>query len=305
MSSCRFLTLRLVLSLYRKGIHHQQTRSIRTFISLKYDALRLHVARVGSKRVTLSCVFSSFFGGSILSFNNAKLLHCVSTESCAPEGPTGITTNGGFSRVFVTFRLIYLTLLFIPVLFCHIIEFLIPLKVISSLKWRLLLYSIQRAGPAFIKLGQWASTRPDIFSETTCVALSELQRDCTPHSWESTRQTLEESFGSDWEDMFTQHDHTPIGSGCIAQVYKWSLRKQCLNDNNRVMNTDSELLPVAVKVLHPGVADSVLRDVHIMETVAYVIDKLCPSVYWISLRECVDEFGIVMKKQVCALILIF
>ena len=42
-----------------------------------------------------------------------------------------------------------------------------------------------------------------------------------------------------------------------------------------------------------------------METVAYVIDKLCPSVYWISLRECVDEFGIVMKKQVCALMLIF
>ncbi len=32
-----------------------------------------------------------------------------------------------------------------------------------------------RAGATFIKLGQWASTRPDIFAPELCAVLSELQ----------------------------------------------------------------------------------------------------------------------------------
>ena len=226
-------------------------------------------------------------------------MHCIESKSGSIEKPV-IMPDESFNRLYVVVRLFYLAILFSPVLLCHVIEILLPLRFISSLKWSLLLFSIERAGPAFIKLGQWASTRPDIFSESTCMFLSQLQRDCTPHSWEATKQTLEDSFGSQWENMFSSYDDTPIGSGCIAQVYKWDLRTDSMQCNDATVNATKGPIPVAVKVVHPGVVGSVLRDVYLMETVAWFVDRVYPSVYWISLRECVDEFGIVMKKQVRA-----
>lgn len=207
---------------------------------------------------------------------------------------TSETDHNSLTQIMISIvRFIYLMILFTPALILHVTEFLFPFKVIRSLKWYILLFSIQQAGPAFIKLAQWASTRPDILSDTSCDYLSKLQRHCSVHSWQATCQSLEANFGPDWEDKFVQLDRTPIGSGCVAQVYKWDLKKEY--DATIVTNTTS---PVAVKVLHPGIVQSVLRDIRLMAFLAQFIDTVYPLVYWVSLRECVGEFGIVMMKQV-------
>ncbi|XP_011406621.2 PREDICTED: uncharacterized aarF domain-containing protein kinase 2-like [Amphimedon queenslandica] len=300
MSTYRFFHLRLVQVLLQcpAGISPSM-RCLRTLKSYHITALKLQgtLRRYCRPRVLMVGTSCSAVIGSMLILNNNRSVHCIESKSGFIDKPI-VIPDGSFNRLIVVFRLFYLGLLFSPVLLCHVIEILLPLRFILSLKWSLLLFSIERAGPAFIKLGQWASTRPDIFSESTCAFLSQLQRDCTPHSWDATKQTLEDSFGPQWEDMFTRYDHTPIGSGCIAQVYKWDLSTdsmQCSADAAVKANGGS--LPVAVKVVHPGVVGSVLRDVYLMETVAWFVDRVFPSVYWISLRECVDEFGIVMKKQ--------
>ena len=49
-------------------------------------------------------------------------------------------------------------------------------------------WSLETAGPAYIKLSQWASTRLDIFPPSLCQALARLQRGSAPHSWHHTRQ---------------------------------------------------------------------------------------------------------------------
>jgi aarF domain-containing kinase len=89
----------------------------------------------------------------------------------------------------------------------------------------------------------------------------------------------------------------PIGSGCIGQVYKWVLKNDAVNDKSLLSDGESDHLTVAVKVLHPNVTELVLRDVLLMSWIASWIDYMCPDVYWVSLRECVHEFGEVMKKQ--------
>lgn len=45
-----------------------------------------------------------------------------------------------------------------------------------------------RSGPAFIKWGQWASTREDIFPPAFCAVLSELHDRAPTHPAEQVRQ---------------------------------------------------------------------------------------------------------------------
>ena len=60
--------------------------------------------------------------------------------------------------------------------------------------WHCLLrWSLETAGPAFTKLGQWASTRPDIFPPMLCGCLSRLHSDVPAESFHRTLLTLRES----------------------------------------------------------------------------------------------------------------
>merc|ERR1719309_335917 len=55
---------------------------------------------------------------------------------------------------------------------------------------RYLLWTLEALGPFYMKLGQWASTKRDMFSPELCSTLSSLQRSTTPHCWSHTFHTL-------------------------------------------------------------------------------------------------------------------
>mmetsp|Transcript_79395 Transcript_79395/g.149870 ORF Transcript_79395/g.149870 Transcript_79395/m.149870 type:complete len:503 (-) Transcript_79395:167-1675(-) len=131
-------------------------------------------------------------------------------------------------------RLIELAWLYLPLLP------LLPLALLADLilqfarpgnKWyeawfELFLRNVQHSGPVFVKLGQWAATRPDFVPETWCIALKQLQDRTQPHSLAHTHRILDSSFGrAEWSShLLIEPD--PIGSGCIAQVYKGLLQTQ-------------------------------------------------------------------------------
>lgn len=58
------------------------------------------------------------------------------------------------------------------------------------------------------------------------------------------------------------------------------------------------IIPVAIKVLHPGIFSSVQRDLKIISYFAKFFRKLLPSLEWIAIEECVDEFTKMMTKQI-------
>lgn len=76
--------------------------------------------------------------------------------------------------------------------------------------------SLEQGGSLFIKLGQWASTRRDLFSDETCDILSILQSKVTPHSYKKSRETIENEIGG--MESFKWFDEIPIGVGAVAQV---------------------------------------------------------------------------------------
>eukprot|EP01052_Picozoa_sp_SAG31_P044086 SAG31_NODE_7563_length_1653_cov_1.278636_2_plen_168_part_00 len=133
------------------------------------------------------------------------------------------------------------------------------LAALSAAGRRLGVATLQAAGPTFIKLGQWASTRPDLFEPELCQArcqhrqigtalliairrqrqrftvtvrgqaLGILHASCSAHSLAATLATVQgaliEAAGGNRAaalsvaDVFAAIEAAPIGSGCVGQVY--------------------------------------------------------------------------------------
>lgn len=89
----------------------------------------------------------------------------------------------------------------------------------------ILLWCLERSGPTFIKLGQWASTRPDIFPKDMTDTLTKLHNSVHQHSMDQTWKILEDGFSAHPSRVLLSLDPEPVGSGCIAQV---SLTSLCL-----------------------------------------------------------------------------
>jgi ubiquinone biosynthesis protein len=79
-------------------------------------------------------------------------------------------------------------------------------------------------GPAYVKLGQVLSTRPDLLPESYIDELEKLQDDVGPISIEDVRNTIEEELGARLSKLFAQFDEEPIGTASLGQVHAAQLR---------------------------------------------------------------------------------
>ncbi|KAL2832386.1 hypothetical protein BDW59DRAFT_169304 [Aspergillus cavernicola] len=190
----------------------------------------------------------------------------------------------------------------------------------GTLWWyRFLVRSMERAGPAFIKLGQWAASRTDIFPPEMCNIMSSLHSHAPAHSLHETKRTIRKAFnGLPFEEIFEEFNEKPLGVGAIAQVYKAKLKPNLANlaDNERtsgpeglrnkfrknvdvLVKSTPQRVPssyVAVKVLHPRVERLIRRDLRIMHFFASLINAI-PTMHWLSFPDEVSQFGEMMKLQ--------
>ncbi|TYJ13054.1 hypothetical protein E1A91_A10G025000v1 [Gossypium mustelinum] len=150
--------------------------------------------------------------------------------------------------------------------------------------------SLEKAGPAFIKWGQWAATRPDLFPRDLCIKLSELHSKAPEHSFAYTKKTIEKAFGRKLSEIFEAFEEEPVASGSIAQVHRASLRFRYPGQRVKPM-------VVAVKVRHPGVGESIRRDFVIINSVAK-LSTFIPTLKWLRLDESVQQFAVFMMSQV-------
>lgn len=114
-------------------------------------------------------------------------------------------------------------------------------------------------GPAYIKLGQALSIRPDILSPA---AMTELQKLCdkVPSFPDDVAMALiEEELGTPWKNIYSELSSSPIAAASLGQVYKGSLKE----------NGDL----VAVKVQRPFVLETVTIDLYIIRNLGLVLRK--------------------------------
>ncbi|XP_077229629.1 protein kinase superfamily protein [Tasmannia lanceolata] len=114
-------------------------------------------------------------------------------------------------------------------------------------------------GPAYIKLGQALSIRPDILSPA---AMTELQKLCdkVPSFPDDVAMSLiEEELGQPWQNIYSELTSSPIAAASLGQVYKGRLKE----------NGDL----VAVKVQRPFVLETVTVDLFIIRNLGLVLRR--------------------------------
>lgn len=80
---------------------------------------------------------------------------------------------------------------------------------------------LERAGPAFIKWGQWAATRLDLFPPDLCSSLERLHAAAPAHPRRHTVAAVQSAFGVEsLDELFEGFPDQPLASGSIGQVYR-------------------------------------------------------------------------------------
>eukprot|EP00667_Euglena_gracilis_P007856 EG_transcript_7940 len=141
--------------------------------------------------------------------------------------------------------------------------------------------TLEITGPAFVKFGQWAAVRSDIFPKAFCEVLCDLHANVTPHSLRQTRRIIKRSLGAEVEEIFEEFDPKPVGSGSIAQVYFAKLKE-----------TGEE---VAVKVCHPKVQQRIAVDFYCIQVLAKLADRWAP---WMDYPGIAQQFARNLSLQV-------
>ena len=129
-------------------------------------------------------------------------------------------------------------------------------NLISGITPKKLCDTIEKLGPTYIKIGQIMSTRVDILPVNYCNELSKLRSNVTPFPYEKIENILRDNY-SNFDDLFSYVEHTPLGSASIAQVHRATLKsgddvvikikRPGIDD---VVKTDLKLLKKAINILH-------------------------------------------------------
>ncbi len=110
---------------------------------------------------------------------------------------------------------------------------------------------LTKLGPAYIKIGQALSTRPDLVPPEFLEELAQLQDNIPAFSNQIAYQFIEEELGDRPEVIYAEISDFPIAAASLGQVYKGKL-------------WSGEI--VAIKVQRPGLANSIALDLHIMRS---------------------------------------
>ena len=77
-------------------------------------------------------------------------------------------------------------------------------------------FAISISGAAFIKWGQWSSTRSDMFPEEFCNLLGELQSNAPRHSYKYTQSMILQELGLPINEIFDYFSQEPVASGSVS-----------------------------------------------------------------------------------------
>jgi len=131
-------------------------------------------------------------------------------------------------------------------------------------------------GPAFVKLGQVLSTRPELMPQAYIEALSRLQENAPEVPNQAIRAAIESELGKPIEALFATFDPKPVAAASLAQVHRATLHDGTV---------------VAVKVQRPDLERLVYRDLDAMEAGLELLNRLFPRrLQRTNLRDFFTEF---------------
>ncbi|HKR09998.1 MAG TPA: AarF/UbiB family protein, partial [Gemmatimonadaceae bacterium] len=108
-------------------------------------------------------------------------------------------------------------------------------------------------GPAYIKLGQILSTRPDLLPKPYIEELTHLQDDVPPMELDEVEQCIEDELHARISKLFASFEEKPLGSASLGQVHAAELR-----DGRSVV----------IKVQRPNLREQLSEDIEFFRELA-------------------------------------
>ena len=149
-------------------------------------------------------------------------------------------------------------------------------------RWDRVRLVLEELGPTFIKLGQFASNRPDILPPDLVAELETLQDNVAPFPQEESCARVESELGRPLSELFAHFEPAPFASASMAQVHRARLH---------------DGTPVAVKVQRPGISELISVDLKIMHALARMIEKHVHGAEYFNPAQLVDEFSGAIRKE--------
>ncbi|MGM0568753.1 MAG: ABC1 kinase family protein [Elusimicrobiota bacterium] len=155
-------------------------------------------------------------------------------------------------------------------------------KLESHTKEERMRLALEELGTTYIKLGQFASTRPDILPEKYIKEFIKLQDDVKETPFSQVENVLKKEWGDNWREKFQDFNQKPIASASVAQVYE----AQPLIGGK-----------VAVKVLRPGVREKVASDIKLIKLLAKYLEEKFPQAKRLQLMRLSREFTSTLNME--------
>jgi ubiquinone biosynthesis protein len=131
-------------------------------------------------------------------------------------------------------------------------------------------------GPAYVKLGQVLSTRPDLLPASYIKELAQLQDDVGAIDFEDVERTIQEELNGRVSKLFKSFDETPLATASLGQAHAAELR-----DGRAVV----------VKVQRPGIREILADDIEFFRELARFMDAHT------DMGERVDMIGVIQQLE--------
>lgn len=136
--------------------------------------------------------------------------------------------------------------------------------------------AFEALGPIFVKFGQMLSTRRDLIPVDIADELAKLQDQVPPFAFIEVENTIQQAYNLPLNQVFADFEETAVASASVAQVHFAHLL---------------DGTPVAVKVLRPGIASVINKDLMLLDTAAWLLESLSAEGKRLKPREIVAEFA--------------
>ncbi|MDG6899586.1 MAG: AarF/ABC1/UbiB kinase family protein [Nitrososphaerota archaeon] len=135
-------------------------------------------------------------------------------------------------------------------------------------------------GPAFVKLGQLLSVRPDVLPEPYVEEFARLQDDVPSAPFEQVKPAIESSIGP-IEMAFDSFDQSAISGASLGQVYQARYRGA----------------EVVVKVNRPGIGEEVSVDIKVLRRLVPLVGRFIDRGLRTSAESIVDQFSLTIMEE--------
>lgn len=118
---------------------------------------------------------------------------------------------------------------------------------------------LEMLGPTYVKLGQIMAIREDILPKNVTEELKQLLDSLPEVPFEVIRETIEKSLEKPLKTLFLDIKKKPLGSASIGQTHR---------------ATSYHGKPVVVKVIKPGIRDTILSDLKLLQILGGFLEMI-------------------------------